>query len=560
MRKFVSWLDNNLLTILTAFLIVMIPLYPKIPLAELIQGYIVRLRLEDLLVLFTFFVWIVQTLRGKARFPRNKISYAMIAYLVVGLLSSLSALYLTETVPLEKAHILKLVFHWLRRIEYFSLFFITYSALRTKQDLKLFARVALLTLVGVVIYGIGQKYFYWPAFSTMNREFSKGIKLYLQPNTRLFSTFGGHYDLAGYLMIALSFVVPAVWIIQRSWRKWLLLVVAFFSYWALVLTTSRTSFIGFIAGITMIAFLLVRARGFWWVFRRWFVTVLVSVGIMFSFSNLLERFTQIIPDKDTRDTILAIQKIVNQPFVQEPQDKGTVSELPSLLAFLFKNEKPKPLILTDAEQSELESVTSSSDMPPSPVKPTGSASPQPELPSDVTEESEQIRRDIAAQEGRRYDGPQYSENALKYGLSMGIRLDMLWPNAIKGFESNPLLGTGYSTLVKSNVGEFTYAESTDNDYLRMLGETGLLGFLTFGAVLYLVIRRALILTGQADPAASLLGLGMIGATVGMLMTATYIDIFESSKVAYTFWMAAAAVVFLSEPYLSPPTRPKAAKK
>ena len=27
----------------------------------------------------------------------------------------------------------------------------------------------------------------------------------------------------------------------------------------------------------------------------------------------------------------------------------------------------------------------------------------------------------------------WSDNALKYGLSMGIRLDTLWPNAVKGF-------------------------------------------------------------------------------------------------------------------------------
>ncbi len=119
---------------------------------------------------------------------------------------------------------------------------------------------------------------------------------------------------------------------------------------------------------------------------------------------------------------------------------------------------------------------------------------------------------------------------------MGIRLDVLWPNALRGFMTNPLLGTGYATLVKSNVGEFTYAESTDNDYLRMLGETGLLGTIAFLSTIYLVLRYSYRLLTQSSTQVDLLALGTLGATVALLITATYIDIFESSKVAYTYWM------------------------
>jgi len=39
-------------------------------------------------------------------------------------------------------------------------------------------------------------------------------------------------------------------------------------------------------------------------------------------------------------------------------------------------------------------------------------------------------------------------------------------------------------------------------------------------------------------------LGAIGATVTLLVTATYIDIFESSKVAYVYWMIAATVAYI----------------
>lgn len=537
-KKILAWLDKNILTLLTAVLIVLIPLYPKIPLAELIEGYIVRLRLEDVLVFVTFVIYFVQLIRGKVKLPKNKVAKYIYAYLIIGFLSTLSAIFLIHTVPMVKAHIFKIFFHLARRIEYFSLFFITYSAVRNRKDLQLFVKTGLFALIGVILYGIGQKYFYLPAFSTMNREFSKGVLLYLQPNTRLFSTFGGHYDLAAYLMMLLGFSIPASWLVKNKKLKALLYLTSALGYWCLVLTTSRTSFVGYLAGLTFVSFLLIKYRSFWWATKRWFVVMLASLVIMFTFSDLLERFTQVLPNKETRETILAIQKIVNQPFVNEPENSHSVSELPSLLAFLFKNEKPVVIPPEEIPEDQLAIVASKSDAPPKTTKPTPVPSPD-NLPSDVTEESENIRRQVASESGKTYTGPQYSENALKYGLSMGIRFDALWPQAIKGFMRNPLLGSGYSTLVKSNVGEFTYAESTDNDYLRMLGETGLLGTFTFLGAIYFVFVSAKRSFGNNDTLADIISLGVMSSIVALAINSLYIDIFESSKIAYTFWMMSA---------------------
>lgn len=541
MRRLLVWLDHHILTLLSGFLIAFIPLYPKIPMAELIQGYIVRMRLEDLLIFASIGIWLIQYWRGRVKLPKNLILKAMLVYLGVAILSILSSLFITETTPLERAHVLKLILHWVRRLEYFSVFVITYSGIRSKKDLVLMLKVALLTLAGVVIYGIGQKYLYWPAFSTMNREFSKGVRLYLQPNTRLFSTFGGHYDLAAYLMILLSVTVPAAWLTVKKSLKFILITLSLLAYWCLVLTTSRTSFIGYVAGVTLIAMLIIKFKGWWWTLRAYFLTMFISFVIMFSFSNLLERFTQVIPNQNTRETILAIQKIVNQPFVKEPEGKNTVSELPSLLAFLFKGEPLKPIELTDTEKTQLDIVASDSDMPPSPTKPTPTPSA---LPTDVTSGEEDIRRDMIEEAGGTYTGPGYSPNALKYGLSLAIRLDALWPQAIAGFLKNPLLGSGYATLNKTSTHEFTYAESTDNDYLRLLGETGLLGALSFLLIVYFALRAAWNNLNSRDPLVHLLALGFIGASLGMLLTATYIDVFESSKVAYTYWTFAAIIAYL----------------
>ena len=139
-------------------------------------------------------------------------------------------------------------------------------------------------------------------------------------------------------------------------------------------------------------------------------------------------------------------------------------------------------------------------------------------------------------------GGDYSPNALKYGLSVAIRLDALWPRAIAAFQQNPLLGTGYSTLVKVEHTEFTQAESTDNDYLRMLGETGILGTIFFLSIplylCYFVIKRY---RHTNEVMNQVLILATLGSCVGLFVNAIYIDIFESSKVAYTLWLLAALV-------------------
>lgn len=544
MKALLHWLDTHLLLILTGFLLVFIPLYPKLPLAELLQGYIVRLRLEDILILVAFLVYLVQLARRVVPPPRHPLAYAILAYLTVGLLSTLSAIYVTHTVPDARDHLLKIWLHWFRRIEYFSVFFLAYASIRHKSDLKLLIKIMVLTLLGVVVYGMGQKYLYWPAFSTMNREFSKGVRLYLQPNTRLFSTFGGHYDLAAYLSILLSLLVPAAWT-AKKWLSSLALGALFLlAYWCLVLTTSRTSFVGYLVSLTLVAWLLRRHYSTWWVLKRYLATLFASLIIMFSFSNLLERFTQVIPNPDTRTAILAIQSRLNEPFVKEPDGKSGVAEIPSLLALLFKSKPLAPIELTPVERADLGFIASPSDLPPTSASPL----PTPLLPSDVSPGEQAIRDAAAVDSGKPPVVGSYSPNALKYGLSMGIRLDVLWPQAIAGFLSNPLLGSGYSTLVKRTVGDFTYAESTDNDYLRILGETGLLGLITFFACVLLVVRAALVLTRSPNRLDYLLGLGGVGATAALLTTAVYIDVFESSKVAYTYWMFAALIYYRYQHY------------
>ncbi len=532
LSKILHFLDKNLLTILTALLLVVVPLYPKLPLADLLPGYIVRLRLEDILIAITVLFYFMQLLRRKIILPTNIVAKLMLGYIVVGFLSTLSALFITHTVPFIPDHIEKIVLHLLRRVEYFSLFFVAYSSLRTRRDLKIFAGVALVTLFAVVAYGFGQKYMYWPAFSTMNREFSKGMRLYLTPTSRVMSTFGGHYDYAAYLMILLTCLVPAMWLVKNKLAKIGLAILALGSYWSLLLTASRTSFGGYIVGVTAIAILLATTKGFWWSVRRYSIVMAVSLVMMFTIGDMSERFLQIVQSPDAIHQYIpwvTTGKIEEKMY----ETKDFFLKIAELKRSLMepKAAPPKDGISTD----QLAQVAVSSDIPPSTEKP---------LPPDVTAADDLSRHtDVASTSSSAattVSGGNYSPNALKYGLSVAIRLDALWPRAIAAFEKNPLLGTGYSTLVKAENNEFTQAESTDNDYLRMLGETGLLGTILFLALpLYLSYVAITSYKNARYPLEQVILLAMLGASIAMLVNASYIDIFESSKVAYTFWLLAA---------------------
>lgn len=540
MKKILNWLDQNILTLLTGILIVVIPLYPKLPLADLIEGYIVRARLEDILILFTSGVYFIQLMRKKIEFPTNLISKSIFVYILFGFLSTLSAIFIMHTVPMERPHLLKITLHFLRRIEYLSLFFITYASIRSRKDLYLFVKIAVITLIGVVIYGMGQKYLYWPAFSTMNREFSKGMRLYLTPSSRVMSTFGGHYDFAAYLMMLLTLIVTGFWATKNKLLKFGLILITIPAYWSLILTASRTSFIGYLAGLTVAAVFLASIRGKFKMFLNWIVAMTLSVGIMLTLGDLSERFFQVLEQPDVLiHQITQVTPLKRETIASMVNGLTSFKDSLSLAKVKFNsigdNIKPPDNSISTDDLA----VAVSSDAPPTSERP---------LPPDVSRAEDDFR--ISQATGSAVATPSattggYSPNALKYGLSIAIRLDALWPRAIEGFKRNPLLGSGYSTLTKASVDEFTYAESSDNDYLRMLGETGLLGTLSFFAIIgiasYFSYRVYRLTTSPLDQT---IAIGTIGVMIALLVNATYIDIFESSKVAYTLWILVAIVIKL----------------
>ena len=115
--------------------------------------------------------------------------------------------------------------------------------------------------------------------------------------------------------------------------------------------------------------------------------------------------------------------------------------------------------------------------------------------------------------------------AIPEDRSFNIRLKAEWPRALRAFYQNPLLGTGFSSV----------GLAVDNDYLRVLAETGLFGLAAFGLVLLRIFKTSL---PYFRPPSSPTDAFVIATSLGLvslMLNAIFIDVFEASKIAIIAW-------------------------
>ena len=110
--------------------------------------------------------------------------------------------------------------------------------------------------------------------------------------------------------------------------------------------------------------------------------------------------------------------------------------------------------------------------------------------------------------------------------SFEIRLNIEWPRAIRAFIKNPFLGTGYSSL----------GIATDNDFLRSLGEVGLLGTLALILVIFEIGKNIIVQFKNENKFLRYFSVGVFSMLIAFLVNGLFIDVFEASKVASLFWM------------------------
>jgi hypothetical protein len=513
MKKILKWLDDRILKISVMFLIAFIPLYPKFPLFDLKHTW-VYIRLDDLAIAIVTFIFGIQLLRKKAVL-KTPLTLPIGLYWIAGLATTVfSLLFVVGHIP--HAYSSLVILHFLRRIEYMVVFFIAFNSVKSKKDILHYLAILCFTVLVVVIYALGQRLAGFPAILTMNEEFAKGKFLYLPPTARLTATFAGHYDLAAYMVLVIPVIVSMIFAVKRFSSKVLLVFLGSAAYIILLFTESRVSIAAYFAAVTF---------ALWFIRKRLLIIpiLLLSLLMMNKLSGSQERFyktfrvREVAFNLDTGKPVAAIEKI-------DKKTKTAIAESQEIT------------------KEELPVGTGFIGIPTSGGGAGSSTTQQPKTRKEkVKRYLTEVRRlqfktyatqELAATDEAKIatvSGKFLIRKALVYDMSFTTRFQGEWPRALAAFKGNRILGRGFSTI----------SLATDNDYIRMIGESGILGLFTFGLIFFTL--AAFVARAQRHTKSRVekyFALGTAGGLIGLSLNAVLIDIFEASKVAYTLWILA----------------------
>jgi len=492
MGKLLKWLDNNIIKVLVIAFAFIVPLYPKLPLKMVNYTY-VAIRLEDVFFALMATIFAIQFLRKKVTISGKFLRLFMVFWVSV-LLSTLYGIYIQKTIIIPHLGWL----HALRRVEYMSLFFMALATIRSKKDFIHIFGALLLGFLLVNIYGFGQKFLGWPAVQTMNPEYAKGYLLYLTPEARVSSTFAGHYDLAAYII----FLVPVLLAYFIIYGNLLYFGLFLLSLAILVFTASRASYIAYI--ISTGIFLVLT--------RKWkllITVVLATICLTLLSNNLTLRIKRTFQVKK-----IFVNEQTGQVFI--PQTI-TTDDLPAGNFFVR------------VDQTGASNVNANDQL-------IVNSQVLEQIREKARKEGKVLTPDEEAILFASLSAMLKPINTIASDISFATRLQVEWPRAIKAFRKNPLLGTGPSSIT----------EATDNDFLRWLGEFGLLGTLSFMVIIFTIVKTIWIKFMETKSPTNYLFLGLIFSIFGLLINATYIDVFEASKVAYIFWLTCGLFVGLTQ--------------
>ncbi len=534
MQKLIKWCKGHSLKLATLLLLAFIPLYPKLPLLD-IKNTWVYIRVEDFLVLIVLLWWCSLFVRQKVSL-KTPLTIPVFLFWIIGAIATIHGMLLIfPTLPVVYANVSFLSF--IRRIEYMSVFFIAYSAMKDRSPITPVIVTVVTTTLLVSLYGLGQKYMGLPAYLTMNEEFAKGTPLTLSSLSRISSTFAGHYDLAAYYVLVLPIIASLIF----GYRNWLvraiLAGIVILGTVVLFMTVSRISFFALIFSLAFVLF-----------FQRRKVVLLllplvVIAGLLFLTKSpqLIDRFgstikaIDVIVDAKTGNPVGHVKEVpgsyfadkqVWQRFYLSIGDLATKSS-PSA-SFVIPNallpESAVLLVEPSAPTGEdLPSGTGYINLTLSPVvKRLGNFYYEPTPKEATTAATVYV-----------INGQYLMKKAFAYDLSFTTRFQGEWPNALAAFKRNVLLGSGYGSV----------SLAVDNSYLRMLAEVGALGFASFIAI-FLIIGVYIMYAWNKiySPIVKSFVLGFAAGVLGLAINAVFIDVFEASKVAFVLWLLTGVVI------------------
>jgi O-antigen ligase len=226
-----------------AFLFVFIVLFPKIGLAA-VPGNPTPIRIDDLLLGVVIAGWLIREalVGGRDTFPTSPVTPFLITYLFCAATSTLlgvAALRLTWTTG---------ALHFLRIVEYVSLYYYFYRAIRPSE---LTAFKELFVNTWLIVAGI------WIAQHVV------GATVVPPPGTLIDQSsyapsFSASYDFGGYAMIATA-VCYGLWTDRRT-RDWLITAGLLAGLYIVFNGDSRAAFLGLAAAIGFDLFLRLRVK------------------------------------------------------------------------------------------------------------------------------------------------------------------------------------------------------------------------------------------------------------------------------------------------------------
>lgn len=533
MEKLLNWFKGNFLFIVSLFLLAFIPLYPKLPLID-IQHVWVYVRLEDFFVLAALLYWFVLLLRGKVTL-KTPLTLPILIFWLIGAISTLNGLLIIFP---DLANIFPNVafLTYIRHIEYVSLFFIAFSAMKDRKLFSYLVTVLVFSVLAVILYGIGQKYFSLPAYLTMNEQFAKGVAIRLSSLSRVSSTFGGQYDLAAYLILTLPIIVGLIF----GYRNWILRAVFFaivaLGIFVLFMTVSRIAFVAIFVAFLFVLF----------VEKKKLVLIFVPVMaalvlLILNYSPSLQaRFGNTVKEIDVLVSAQSGDPIGEAVFVPKDRFKDEIVKQQNFTSIAGATASPS------AEMTiPYEALPDKMLLYVEPNVPTGEFLPQGTSYinlslAPITQKTWTFYYETKHTDPKTglpvvtiINGPFLLKKAAAYDLSFTTRFQGEWPNALTAFKRNVLFGSGYGSV----------SLAIDNNYLRTLAEVGVLGFVSFlsifiGLVIY--IKKVLPLV-DTKPLKSFI-IGFCAGILGLAINAAFIDVFEASKVAFVFWLLTGSVV------------------
>lgn len=536
--KIIKWIYNNILFIFTLFLLAFIPLYPKLPVVG-VQHTWVYVRAEDFIVAVVFLLWLILMISKKITF-KTPLTMPIIIFWIIGAISTLHGIMLVF--PTLVAVFPNVAFlSYLRRIEYVSLFFIAYSSIKDKRAISYVIIVLTITLLLVSLYGIGQKYLGFPAYLTMNEEFAKGIPIKLSQLSRVSSTFGGHYDLAAYFVLMIPLLTSMIFGFKNWFVKFSLLIVVGLSFVVLFMTVMRSSF--FVLLLSLILVLIFHKKKFAILAMIFFF----SAALLFlSFStSLLQRFGNTFKEIDvlvvakTGEAVGQVKEVQSEYFKDKIIKIRSAQSKKDIDAAIGYRKYDVRLASDSAQIISYTLLPKNVSLFIEPNSPTGESLPQGTGYINLT--LSPIIKKVDQFFYQRYnnkeadkqdeiiaiDGDFLIKRVVAYDLSFTTRFQGEWPKTIGIFKKDIFFGGGYSST----------GLAVDNNYLRILGEIGLLGFCSYFAILLFAgIYIKKILPEVDSPVIKSFVFGFIAGSFGLALNATLIDVFEASKIAFTFWL------------------------